>query len=120
MFEKDGRVWCGGSLIDPLWLLSAAHCFNGIQSTPVTVTADINNKIKKESSYQMPERIIINPTFNSISLVNDIELLKLERPIQSTKHASTVCLTTLNEVLPVGTVGTITSNTIKYTIEGLL
>ncbi|KAG2463808.1 GRZ1 protein, partial [Polypterus senegalus] len=73
---KSGKneSWCGGFLILPNFILTAAHC----QGESITVQLGVHNRSKKEKSKQnIPAvKIIPHECFNNKTLVNDIMLLK--------------------------------------------
>ena len=38
LLNSYGRQFCGGSLIDPLWVITATHCVDGKSASSVKVT----------------------------------------------------------------------------------
>ncbi|XP_074705667.1 cathepsin G-like [Strix aluco] len=93
--------WCGGFLIRPDAVLSAAHCV----PVNITVTLGAHNISKNERSQQKfhVDHWVIHPNYSKKTLENDIMLLKLKPRAKLTKEVSYILLPSHKERVGPGT-----------------
>ncbi len=88
-------AFCGASVIDARWVMTAAHCLEGFDASTLDVVTGVENLERVNEGQRIAVRRVINhPAYDADAVSNDIALLELERPT----NAPRITLATRNDM----------------------
>ncbi|KRT82698.1 Trypsin [Oryctes borbonicus] len=77
----QGTFFCGGSLISQRFVLTAAHCFDGVVQVQVILGAHrVQDMFESTQVRMFTTRFTRHPGWNSANLLNDIAIIELPEP----------------------------------------
>lgn len=91
-----GPHFCAGTLIDSLFILTAAHCLKNINPSKLVLIIGVSdfNSLNTVLDVFLISAFYSHEEFNSDTFANDIALIKLLNPVASSDKISFSCLPT--------------------------
>ncbi|KAM9594156.1 coagulation factor X [Morphnus guianensis] len=92
LLNEAGEEFCGGTILNENFVLTAAHCMN--QSKEIKVVVGEVDREKKEHSETMHtvDKILVHSKYIAETYDNDIALIKLKEPITFSEYIVAACL----------------------------
>ncbi|XP_038577858.1 trypsin-3 [Micropterus salmoides] len=88
----ERKHFCGGSLINKYWVITAAHCNMGVNKM-VIVAGDYSLSIYEGTEQEiLPQLLVPHPEYNRATDNNDIMLIKLKAPVYLNSYISIALL----------------------------
>ena len=75
-----GLHLCGGAMISEWWIITAAHCFHGLDDPTTRVRSGVTDLHDLSTSVSM-DQVITHADFDPDSFQNDIALVKTREPL---------------------------------------
>ncbi|KAA0722687.1 Coagulation factor X [Triplophysa tibetana] len=92
LINENKIGYCGGTILNEFFILSAAHCMNQSLSTQVVVGEfDILVEDGNEAIHDV-DQILVHSNYVPLTYHNDIALIKLIQPIKFSKYIIPACL----------------------------
>ncbi|KAJ9597894.1 hypothetical protein L9F63_011260 [Diploptera punctata] len=92
-FEYFGSHICGASIVGESWVVTAAHCVDGISARNVNLRAGSSHKGRGGSLHQASE-IIAHPKFDFYTIDSDIAVIKISSLFRFGRGIHFISLTT--------------------------
>jgi secreted trypsin-like serine protease len=101
----DATFFCGGCLLNNEWIVTAGQCVDGALLFTIRLGTNNLNSNDPNALRLATDYYVLHPDFNTLTLENDVGLIKLRMPIEFTSYIRPI------HYLPVGDLAPYTGTT---------
>ncbi|XP_017482029.1 PREDICTED: trypsin-1 [Rhagoletis zephyria] len=105
--QLRGRHHCGGSLISPSWIITAAHCTYGQNPSQIRAVVGTTDLLAGDGKSFNIANIIIHPQYNPKTQDYDLSLIQLTELVPLDDNIGTIALADMETNHAADTVATI-------------
>ena len=98
LIEEGSGFFCGGTIIDEEWILTASHCLEDLDETDVIQVLTGNSLSSDSEGLKEVEEFFMHSEYDPITLDNDIALIKLASPLRLSASIQTIDLLTQEDI----------------------
>ncbi|XP_043583404.1 chymotrypsin-2-like [Bombus pyrosoma] len=99
--QTNGHHFCGGSVLNRYYVLTAAHCVSGQEPSQVQVITGTKNLNGSPTFVHQAVKFIVHTKYSpSNNWINDIALIKVNKPFETGPQLNFVPLPQANQNIP--------------------